>query len=147
MDAASRAEKILNEMVARTGAPSTQYPLEDDTAMNNNGVAVSTKLKRNVMEQMLHTKASDSLTLPDITENPFVPPTRRDFGNVLHSWASSKIRRKGLHAEALLLRMAELSWWYPDTFSDTFPDSKSFSLVVKCFSGSTRKSTFCTQTI
>ena len=78
-------------------------------------------------------------SLPDIDDggrSDFVP-TRGDFLNVLHSWASSKARRKGLHAEALLLRMAELAAWYPDHFSP--PDSKAIYLVAKCHAGSTRE--------
>ena len=72
----------------------------------------------------------------DITNSIIIPPpTKQDFHNIIHSWASSKAKRKGLHAETLLWRMLELVKQQPGRFD--FPDSKTFGLVIKCYAGST----------
>lgn len=72
----------------------------------------------------------------DITSSITIPPpTKQDFHNIIHSWASSKAKRKGLHAETLLWRMLELAKQQPGRFD--FPDSKTFGLVIKCYAGST----------
>ena len=74
----------------------------------------------------------------DPLRNGIPVPNMKDFSNVLHSWASSKVKRKGIYAESLLYRMIELAFFYPENFE--MPDSKTFGLVVKCYAGSTRKS-------
>lgn len=74
----------------------------------------------------------------DPLRNDIPVPNMKDFSNVLHSWASSKVKRKGIYAESLLYRMIELAFFYPENFE--MPDSKTFGLVVKCYAGSTRKS-------
>ena len=71
----------------------------------------------------------------ETTRDGIPVPTSKDFANVLHSWASSKVRRKGLYAESILYRMMELSYFYPENFE--MPDSKMFGLVIKCYAGST----------
>jgi hypothetical protein len=76
----------------------------------------------------------------ETTRDGIPVPTSKDFANVLHSWASSKVRRKGLYAESILYRMMELSYFYPENFE--MPDSKMFGLVIKCYAGSTCTS-FC----
>lgn len=68
-------------------------------------------------------------------------PDTKDFTNVLHSWASSKVRKKGIYAEGILYRMIELAYMYPENFS--MPDSNTFGLVVKCHAGSTCKWQLC----
>ena len=76
------------------------------------------------------------VTFPELEGVP--RPTKRDFHNVLHGWASSKARQKGVRAEFLLMRMMELTAWYgPEVFE--WPDSRTFALVVKCYAGTTCK--------
>ena len=65
-------------------------------------------------------------------------PSRKSFDDVLHAWAKSKVRRKGFKAEALLVRMTELASNNPE-FSHIMPDSKAFSLAIKCHAGSSRE--------
>ena len=71
----------------------------------------------------------------DIISATIPPPTKRDYHNVIHSWGSSKAKKKGLQAETLLWRMLELSYLYPSYFD--VPDSRTFALVIKCYAGST----------
>lgn len=132
-DTAPRTDDLLQEWVKRVGAPSTAFPLEKD---GETGAATSTKEKVRIMSDMLPGGMVPPSSLPNLSDAVLPPPKRKDFHNVLHAWASSKVRRKGVHAEALLLRMTELNWWYPDVF-DTAPDSKAFALVAKSFAGST----------
>mmetsp|Transcript_34413 Transcript_34413/g.75330 ORF Transcript_34413/g.75330 Transcript_34413/m.75330 type:complete len:777 (+) Transcript_34413:132-2462(+) len=132
-DAALNAHKLLEEMIERAGAPPTDHPPGGDIGSIG---ASSTELKLQVMVKMIGERGQDRKgILPDINV-PFPPPERKDFMNVLRSWYQSKARKKGLYAEALLLRMAELAYWYPDVF-DTLPVSKTFSIVVQCHAGST----------
>lgn len=132
-DAAHKAGLLLHEMIERMGAPHTNFNPE-----GGGGTRSDEKELGEMRKMVIDDKKSKSLklSLPNVYDNPFSPPTKRDFHNVLHSWASSKARRKGLEAEFLLFRMTELARWFPDLFY-TLPDSKTFSLVVKCFSGST----------
>ncbi len=82
-------------------------------------------------------KAGGSNATDNQPLSPIPTPSIREFHNVLHSWASSKVKKKGLFAENLLYRMMELAFRYPDTFD--MPNSKTFGLVVKCYVGSTCK--------
>eukprot|EP00566_Odontella_aurita_P007799 CAMPEP_0113557394 /NCGR_PEP_ID=MMETSP0015_2-20120614/17770_1 /TAXON_ID=2838 /ORGANISM="Odontella" /LENGTH=702 /DNA_ID=CAMNT_0000458821 /DNA_START=314 /DNA_END=2419 /DNA_ORIENTATION=- /assembly_acc=CAM_ASM_000160 len=131
-DAASTAQDLLTEMLERVSIPPTQYPLDEG---NDSEVAASTKLKLGVMSNMLKGSTLLPTSLRDVSEVSHLLPSNSDFHNVLHSWASSKARKKGLYAEALLLRMAELASWYPAFF--LAPTSEAFSLVVKSHAGST----------
>ena len=89
---------------------------------------------------------------PPIPERYIPPPTKRECHNVLHAYASSKLKKKGLYAENLLYRMMELAFRYPDGngivdaygelrleigFGNVMPDSKTFAIVIKSYGGST----------
>eukprot|EP00559_Dactyliosolen_fragilissimus_P000453 CAMPEP_0184860966 /NCGR_PEP_ID=MMETSP0580-20130426/5746_1 /TAXON_ID=1118495 /ORGANISM="Dactyliosolen fragilissimus" /LENGTH=769 /DNA_ID=CAMNT_0027358263 /DNA_START=317 /DNA_END=2626 /DNA_ORIENTATION=- len=163
-DAAAQAGYLLNRMIARTGVKDTNFPLSFDNpnitrkmkheinkmwrgeSYNDGTEIINSRTKQHdsspiststddFMTQLFHSNHySNSKTIP----HPyFPPPTQKDFHNVLHSWASSKARRKGLESESLLIRMAELSWRYPTHFQ-TMPNSKTFALVLKCFANSTQ---------
>ena len=136
-NAALKSENLLNEMLGRFGFPNGRLTNLTDAI----GVVQSLLLKEEDSSTS-HSFGGEEYDLPDLSEMEGVPlPTVRDFHNVLHSWTSSKARKKGLRAEFLILKMIELSSWYgQDVFG--LPDSKTFALAVKCYSGSTRKSFF-----
>ena len=62
---------------------------------------------------------------------------------MLHSWATSKARRERPRADAVLLRMMELEYLYQGVCSSgdggSLVGSKAFTLVVRCYAGSTRE--------
>ena len=141
-DAALTAQQLLEEMIERAGAAPTEFPLEGEDSSSDFG---PNKLKIQAMVKMIistprQDRPSDVRKAPStgthVSNMAFPPPERKDFSNVLRSWHQSKARKKGLHAEALLLRMAELNHLYPDVF-DTLPDSKTFAVVIQCHAGST----------
>jgi len=131
-DAALRAEQLLLEWISWTGAPATQYPFSPESG-------VVTAINKFVPSTYKMLGDFDRRALPDVSvmESSLVP-SRADFRNVLRAWSSSKARKKGMHAMALLLRMTELSWLYPDLF-DTRPDSRTFAMAIQCHSGSTHR--------
>jgi len=135
-DSALNAQNLLEEMISRTGVSSL---IHEDSLEN---------LEENSTDHLLvKFLRGDDLSVSPEKKNisSFVqPPTRKMFHDVLHAWANSKVRRKGFIAEALLVRMTELSLKYP-TFFDVMPDSKAFALAVKCHAGTTRE--FSIQTI
>jgi len=130
-DSALNAQNLLEEMISRTGVSSL---IHEDSLEN---------LEENSTDHLLvKFLRGDDLSVSPEKKNisSFVqPPTRKMFHDVLHAWANSKVRRKGFIAEALLVRMTELSLKYP-TFFDVMPDSKAFALAVKCHAGTTHKS-------
>eukprot|EP00554_Chaetoceros_debilis_P007875 CAMPEP_0194078306 /NCGR_PEP_ID=MMETSP0149-20130528/4738_1 /TAXON_ID=122233 /ORGANISM="Chaetoceros debilis, Strain MM31A-1" /LENGTH=889 /DNA_ID=CAMNT_0038759543 /DNA_START=360 /DNA_END=3029 /DNA_ORIENTATION=- len=106
------------------------------------------------------TTDTDTFTNTNPNPNPKLhipPPTKRECHNVLHAYASSKLKKKGLYAENLLYRMMELAFWYPTNsdcnsnwnssskdgvglgFGGVMPDSKTFAIAIKSYGGSTYK--------
>jgi hypothetical protein len=79
--------------------------------------------------------------LPNTTFAASLPrPEARSFHHVLLAYSDSKLRQKGFRAEQILIRMAEVSWWYPDDFASTCrPESKTFAIVAKAWSGTTHQ--------
>lgn len=139
VDAALSAQQLLEEMIERAGAAPTDFPFEGDESLSDSGSPVASTLKTQAMVKMVSTPHGDHLPNDEVTLKSFAtfpPPDRKDFLNVLRSWHQSKARKKGVYAEALLLRMAELHYLYPDLF-DTLPDSKTFAMVIQCHAGST----------
>lgn len=140
VDAALSAQQLLEEMIERTGAAPTDFPFEGDESLSGSGSPVTSTFKTQAMVKMVstprgdHKRYNDEVTIKSFATFP--PPDRKDFLNVLRSWHQSKARKKGVYAEALLLRMAELHYLYPDLF-DTLPDSKTFAMVIQCHAGST----------
>ena len=141
-DAALTAQQLLEEMIERAGAAPTEFPLEGEDSSSDFS---PNKLKMQAMVKMIistprQDRPNDARNAPSIDTHvsnmAFPPPDRKDFLNVLRSWHQSKARKKGLYAEALLLRMAELNHLYPDVF-DTLPNSKTFAIVIHCHAGST----------
>ena len=139
VDAALSAQQLLEEMIERAGAAPTDFPFEGDESLSGSGSQVASTLKTQAMVKMVGTprgnhRPNDEVTIKSFATFP--PPDRKDFLNVLRSWHQSKARKKGVYAEALLLRMAELHYLHPDLF-DTLPDSKTFAMVIQCHAGST----------
>ena len=130
-DVAKKAQRLLDEMILRHRSiqeESTFLSYHDGPQFND----------RNVLDLVSAIERDYSNTDPPSETREGIPvPTMKDFSNVLHSWASSKVRRKGLHAESLLYRIMELAYFYPENFQ--MPDSKTFGLVIKCYAGSTCK--------
>jgi hypothetical protein len=91
----------------------------------------------NLIEKDFETSAQPKVMELSKTRFGIPVPDTKDFTNVLHAWASSKVRKKGIYAENILYRMMELAYLYPENFS--MPGSKTFGLVVKCHAGSTCK--------
>lgn len=140
-NAAKKAQGLLDEMIARHESIQIQsnFVVGDDGTLSDETV----KKLINAVEQDVGKSAPSFTTTQETCSNGFaihheIPvPDAKDFTNVLHAWASSKVRRKGLYAESILYRMMELAFFYPEKFS--MPDSKIFGLVVKCHAGSTLK--------
>jgi hypothetical protein len=140
VDAALTAQQLLEEMIERAGAAPTESPLGEEDPLSNSDYSVPSKLKTPAMVKMISTPR-DRSSDESVMSKPLVafpPPDRKDFLNVLRSWHQSKARKKGVYAEALLLRMAELHYLYPGLF-DTLPDSKTFAMVIQCHAGSTHR--------
>lgn len=139
VDAALSAQQLLEEMIERAGAAPTDFPFDGDESSFGAASPVTSTLKTQAMVKMVSTPRGDHRPNDEVTNKSlaiFPPPDRKDFLNVLRSWHQSKARKKGVYAEALLLRMAELHYLYPDLF-DTLPDSKTFAMVIQCHAGST----------
>ena len=142
-DVAKKAQILLDDMISRHGS----IQEESNFLSKHDGPQFSDPIVMdlvNAIEQEYSTSRSASSASTstsakelELTRDGVPIPTSKDFANVLHSWASSKVKRKGLHAESLLYRMIELAYFYPENFS--MPDSKTFGLVVKCHAGSTCK--------
>ena len=149
-DTALKSGQLLEEMISRHGFISSKsiffslqedddggssIIIHDDTidqtiqslSFDDNGNVVDTITVSDDIKQKDETLFTPSESIP--------PPTKQDFNNLMHSWASSKAKKKGLHAETLLWRMMELAIIQPGHFE--FPDSRMFALVVKCYAGST----------
>mmetsp|Transcript_5380 Transcript_5380/g.6892 ORF Transcript_5380/g.6892 Transcript_5380/m.6892 type:complete len:770 (-) Transcript_5380:35-2344(-) len=129
-DAALNARNLLDEMISRHGIADSRLFYY---SRHNGDLVINDEAVTKMISKAEVTTHDDRRNI--ITSIP--PPTKRDFHNVLHSWGSSKARKKGIHAETLLWRMIELYTLYPDKFE--FPDSRSFALVIKCYAGSTYK--------
>jgi len=130
-DVAKKAQRLLDDMISRHSS----IQEESNFLSTHDGPQFS---DRTVVDLVAAIEQDFSASAaPDAVREGIPVPTTRDFHNVLHSWASSKVKRKGLHAESLLYRMMELAYFYPENFS--MPDSKSFGLAVKCYAGSTCK--------
>ena len=132
---AKHAEGLLQEMIVRMGI-SYDYAEENNLPFR----------KKDIVWKMIQSAPdndikNESLSGDTTKQNNNIILSRRDFHNVLHSWASSKAKRKGNYAEALLRHMAELSYRYPNILGDVKPNSQTFALVIKCHAGSTRKFT------
>jgi len=135
-NAASKAEDLLYEWIERIGVPRTEIQL------NGNFQSGEDKSNSIILSKIIQGERCriESDDLPDLSKNTILLPTKRDFQNVLHSWAISKARRKGPRAESILYRMVELSRWYPDLdLFGALVDSKAFALVVRCYAGSTHQ--------
>lgn len=129
-DVARMAQDMLDEMISRHDV----LHQESKFQLSHDGPVFQDRNVSDLIHVILRKdKVHESETLSD--EVPLA--SKRDFSNVFHSWASSKVKRKGIYAENLLYRMMELSHWYPKSFE--MPDSRTFGLVVKCYSGSTLK--------
>jgi hypothetical protein len=129
-DVARMAQDMLDEMISRHDVlhDESKFQLSHDGPVFQD---------RNVSD-LMHVVLRKDRDYEGETLSDDVPlASARDFYNVLHSWASSKVKRKGIYAENLLYRMMELAHWYPKNFD--MPDSRIFGLVVKCYSGSTLK--------
>ncbi len=135
-DVAMKAQLLLDDMLSRH----ENIKEESNFLSYHDGPQFSDRTVMdlvNAIEQEYASKDSSSSPDLELTKDGIPLPTSKDFGNVLHSWASSKVKRKGLYAESLLYRMMELAFFYPENFS--MPDSKTFGLVIKCHAGSTCK--------
>ena len=146
-DVAKKAQILLDDMISRHGSiqeesnflskhdgPQFSDPIVMDLV---NAIEQEYSTSLSASSASTSTSTSTSAKELELTRDGVPIPTSKDFANVLHSWASSKVKRKGLHAESLLYRMIELAYFYPENFS--MPDSKTFGLVVKCHAGSTCK--------
>lgn len=134
-DSAKKAEQLLREMIARHNSIQSRSRFmigTDKYELNDEDIDDLLKLiekdfgKSVTKSRMMERDRSD-IPVPDIN----------DFTNVLHAWASSKVRKKGIYAEVILYRIIELAYLYPEKFS--MPQSNTFGLVVKCYAGSTFK--------
>ncbi len=131
---AKQAEELLHEMIERMGLSYDLVPLRKKDVV---GKMIQSAPDNNSNNDDIKNKS----LLWDPTKQNDIILSRRDFHNVLHSWASSKAKQKGNYAEALLQQMVDLSYQYPNMLGDVKPNSQTFALVVKCHAGSTRKST------
>jgi len=140
-DAAKESQSLLDEMIGRHD----EIGEESNFLIGKDGPLFSEKSILSLVEAIEQDYWKISTSLLEVNDqfackvrlSDIPPPDAKDFTNVLHSWASSKVRRKGMYAESLLYRMMELAYFYPDRFS--MPDSKMFGLVIKCHAGSTCK--------
>jgi hypothetical protein len=141
-DTALRSRVLLDEMISRHGISSESWLF----SLKSHGAGNEIEIHDKAISQMIETfKFDDNGTVVNNSEDwkeqnlimstAIPPPTKRDYHNIIHSWASSKAKKKGLHAETLLWRMMELSTLHPGYFD--FPDSRTFALVIKCYAGST----------
>ncbi len=147
-DTALKSSKLLEEMIGRHGMSSTStfYSFKEGD-VDVGGIfidddVIGATIKSLKFDNSGNVKLNGTSTdFQQIGHNDMTtsipPPKKQDFSNILHSWGSSKARRKGLYAETLLWRMMELAILQPGYFE--FPDSKMFALVIKCYAGSTRK--------
>jgi hypothetical protein len=133
-DVSRKAQLLLDDMLTRHGTiqeESTFLPGHD-------GPQFSDKTVFDLLHAIEQDNSQKSDKVVCVAMRDGIPvPDMKDFSNVLHSWASSKVKRKGVYAESLLYRMMELGYFYPENFS--MPDSKTFGLIVKCYAGSTCK--------
>lgn len=133
-DVSRKAQLLLDDMLSRHGTiqeESTFLPGHD-------GPQFSDKTVFDLLHAIEQDNSQKSNAVVCVATRDGIPvPDMKDFSNVLHSWASSKVKRKGVYAESLLYRMMELGYFYPENFS--MPDSKTFGLIVKCYAGSTCK--------
>lgn len=129
-DVAKMAQDMLDEMISRHDV----LHQESKFQLSHDGPVLQ---DRNVSDLMHVILRKDTIHESETLSEDVPLASKRDFLNVLHSWASSKVKRKGMYAENLLYRMMELSHWYPKNFE--MPDSRTFGLVVKCYAGSTLK--------
>jgi hypothetical protein len=144
-DVAKKAQILLDDMISRHGSIQEESnflskhdgPQFSDPIVMDLVNAIEQEYSTSLSASSASTSTSTSAKELELTRDGVPIPTSKDFANVLHSWASSKVKRKGLHAESLLYRMIELAYFYPENFS--MPDSKTFGLVVKCHAGSTCK--------
>ena len=150
-DTALKSRLLLDEMISRQGVYSKSSLFSVNTFKDGNDIFIhddaisemitTIQFGRNDTDNDIMSKNSKEGTSIDSgtststsTNNMVLFPTRRDYHNIIHSWASSKAKKKGLHAEMMLWRMMELSTLYPEL---DFPDSRIFALVVKSYAGST----------
>ena len=145
-DTTLKSRHLLDEMISRHGILNTPslYSLKSVNGVTDiiihddqiseflSNIKFDTHGRINNMKDLTNKDKVD-----DINGFPssIPPPSKQDFHNVLHSWASSKVKRKGGQAETLIWSMIELSAKCPDLFA--FPDSKSFALVIKSYGAST----------
>ena len=151
-DTALKSTHLLEEMISRHGFISSQsifFSLQEDVDRGSSIVIHDDTIDQTIQSLSFDDNGnvetntiSDDIKQMDDTfvSESIPPPTKQDFQNIMHSWASSKAKRKGLHAETLLWRMMELAIIQPGHFE--FPDSRMFALVVKCYAGSTCKFLF-----
>ena len=145
-DTALKSRLLLDEMISRLGI----QPMSSLYTINNHGdssdISFDDKAISTLIDSMSFYSDGDiasNCSGKNQNENNVIistmipPPSKQDFNNIIHSWASSKAKRKGLYAESLLWRMIELYHLQPGYFD--FPDSKTFGLIIKCYSGSTCK--------
>mmetsp|Transcript_4167 Transcript_4167/g.6075 ORF Transcript_4167/g.6075 Transcript_4167/m.6075 type:complete len:806 (-) Transcript_4167:260-2677(-) len=141
---AHKSRLLLDEMISRHDEISSESSLggnnhkDNHSNSNNNGILIDDDIISEMIKKIHF--SSNGRALPQLTSYTLStavipPPTIKDFHNVMHSWASSKAKKKGVHAEALLWRMMELATLYPEYFD--FPNSRTFALVIKCYANST----------
>lgn len=142
-DSATYSHRLLEEWIEKCGVPTYKYKYIDG------------KLKEDEKEINLKDRINQLATnfapvwafangrpvpenIKPLPKSSMPRPVARSFLHVLLSYSDSKLRQKGFRAEQLLIRMAELSWWYPDEF-ECAPDGKTLALVAKSWSGTTHQ--------
>jgi hypothetical protein len=145
-DATSKAEGMIYEWIERFVK---DYNVQFGVKINGFSVDRNVTMKKKRVIKTIHDVCRALEDTVDTAAKEFMhiaPPATKDYINILRAYSVSKAKRKGEHAEALLVNMMELANGLagvesknPLWIKENIPNSKMFALAVKCYAGSTRE--------